>query len=763
MSQLKITSAGIAYKNDVFAGTETLNITKMVFAHVSGLNADSPILSDSVPANIVHNQPIDRVSSLDGDAVVISSVLGYDVGNFTFNWFGAIAKKANGTEVLIAVVHTNEQTKTRTDGANTGDYSVKSIIWRSQQLAGDLNVTLPTLPWQVNDGVFATAQDLSALTVKLNRRTHGKSIAVDLSDQVQLTSYRKSVIALCKLINTTSTYESWNIGTLTFSRVNGIEPNIISQVAVSRKYNTESLRGNLQTNGSKFTPRLCTFEIGGVRYGGVEFYYSAAHHDLVTYSGTGSFEPFGLDYYNLLNNVALNQEVADTIDFNSTIVFDDEMAFNGARVLTEKRFCDDEDVITGGRKDLIVTPEAAAAGDNQVRQEMTEHGLGNRISYESNNFLDRTFSLNIPGKGYLEFPNLPETACDILIFGLTDGTGTTTNFVGRLAKYGSTWSAEQIYGVTGGNNPTIDIINNVPVFRNHHELRYTFRFKCWIACQSGNNAKPFEFFANIYSTYNKPTPANISSKLGKFDDSIIELELQNVKIGGKRALKGNENTLHINYLRDHTIVKAYGDWNFTDDVSFYGDISIEKEKPWLTLLSSSSGDITNEQAAGISIGESGRLGSASLHISYTGDGLGYIGMGHLGEDSIANYWAMQMHYQNSWVKFRSQIRLGDDGTKLYKGNGDTLRIETRSGIMELGPKNAGFCHFATDKPKYYMDKPLYVYGDIFAGQNYNSKVYHETNKPSASDIQGGAFPEDMFAKQSKSWNCRLSPHLMLRV
>ncbi|MCF2826927.1 MULTISPECIES: phage tail-collar fiber domain-containing protein [unclassified Pseudoalteromonas] len=523
MSQLKITNEGIAYKNDVFAGTETLNITKMVFAHVPGLNADSPILSDSVPANIVHNQPIDRVSSLDGDAVVISSVLGYDVGDFTFNWFGALARKANGTEVLIAVVHTNEQTKTRTDGANTGDYSVKSIIWRSQQLAGDLNVTLPTLPWQVSDGVFATAQDLSALTEKLNRRTHGRNIAVDLSDQVQLTGYRKSVIALCKLVNTTSTYESWNIGTLTFSRVNGIVPNIISQVAVSRKYSTDRLRGCLQTNGSKFTPRLCTFKLNGVRYGGVEFYHSAAHHDFVTYNGAGSFEPFGLDYYNLLNNVALNQEVADTINFESTIEFDGEIAFNGASLLTDKRFCDDEDVTTGGRTDLIVTPKAAAAGDNKVRQEMDIHGLGNRVSHQSEYFVTRTFDLIMNSSRPREFPDLPSDASDILVFGTTQRTSSNSNLVARFYKDSRGWVAKHIYTYDlYSNRPSVQIINGKPHFVCFHESNYIYSFYCQIALQNTGSAKPFDFFENTYTTYNKPSPSEIGaiSDIGRYVDGV---------------------------------------------------------------------------------------------------------------------------------------------------------------------------------------------------------------------------------------------------
>ncbi|MDP4487261.1 phage tail protein [Pseudoalteromonas piscicida] len=531
MSQLKITSAGIAYKNDVFAGTETLNMTKMVFAHVPGLNADSPILSDSVPANIVHNQPIDRVSSLDGDAVVISSVLGYDVGNFTFNWFGAIAKKANGTEVLIAIVHTNEQTKTRTDGANTGDYSVKSIIWRSQQLAGELNVTLPTLPWQVNDGVFATKSDIESL-----------------------------------------------------------------------------------------------------------------------------------------------------------------------------------------------------------EQYIKNAGLGTQISHQSENFFDRTFEFWLGAGESKPFPDLPDSACDILIFGLTDGTVLSTNFVGRFTKYGSTWSANAIYGDANiYNHPSIDVVDNMPIFENKHGANsYKFSFKCWIACQDRGNAKPFEFFANTYSTYNKPKPADISEKLDRFEQSFVDTNgVQDLKIRGKRALVGTPSNLEINYGTDWSSVYAYGDWNFN------GDITITKNNPWLTLKSNTEGSVTNEQAAGISIGESGRTNAASLHLTYIGNGSAWIGMGDLGDDSIPDNWAMQMNHQQTWVRFRSEIHIGDDKTKLSKGNNHSLKVVTPYGFMEVGAQTSNHCHMKTSLPSFLLNKSLRVEGEIYAGSNYDKRVYHEGYKPSASDI--GAF------------------------
>lgn len=50
-------------------------------------------------------------------------------------------------------------------------------------------------------------------------------------------------------------------------------------------------------------------------------------------------------------------------------------------------------------------------------------------------------------------------------------------------------------------------------------------------------------------------------------------------------------------------------------------------QPWLTLDSTSSGDNWTDQGAGISVGESGKKGSAAIHMTYNGNGSGYIGMG----------------------------------------------------------------------------------------------------------------------------------------
>lgn len=163
MSQLQITNAGLNYRNAVFAGDEVQNITHFVFANINGQDETAPIDPNTViPANIVHTEPVKAVSRIDGNAIVMSAVMGYDVGDFDYNWYGAVATNSNNEQILIAVVTTAQQSKTKTSADVYGNYSAKSIVWRSQNIADQLNITLSALPWQVQVGEFVSKSEFAA-------------------------------------------------------------------------------------------------------------------------------------------------------------------------------------------------------------------------------------------------------------------------------------------------------------------------------------------------------------------------------------------------------------------------------------------------------------------------------------------------------------------------------------------------------------------------------------------------------------------------
>ena len=84
-----------------------------------------------------------------------------------------------------------------------------------------------------------------------------------------------------------------------------------------------------------------------------------------------------------------------------------------------------------------------------------------------------------------------------------------------------------------------------------------------------------------------------------------------------------------------------------------GDLYIGKSNGarWLTL----PGAAPSDQRTGISIGESGKWGSAALHIYYTGDGVGHIGMGTMSGSTNAANEAIRLSYTSRDVTFLGNI------------------------------------------------------------------------------------------------------------
>ncbi|MCG7570555.1 phage tail protein [Pseudoalteromonas sp. CNC9-20] len=161
MSKLQITNAGLSYKDAVFAAEQTQNISHFVFAHVPGLDENADIdPNTTVPEQyVVHTQPVQAVTRIDSNAVALSTVLGHEVGDFDYNWYGALATLQDNSQVLVAVAQTALQSKHKSVPGRNGNYSAKSIIWRSQGIADELNITVAALPWQVQEGEFVSQNE----------------------------------------------------------------------------------------------------------------------------------------------------------------------------------------------------------------------------------------------------------------------------------------------------------------------------------------------------------------------------------------------------------------------------------------------------------------------------------------------------------------------------------------------------------------------------------------------------------------------------
>ncbi|WP_206478080.1 hypothetical protein [Halomonas sp. KRD171] len=135
---------------------------------------------------------------------------------------------------------------------------------------------------------------------------------------------------------------------------------------------------------------------------------------------------------------------------------------------------------------------------------------------------------------------------------------------------------------------------------------------------------------------------------------------------------------------------------------FSGDLEISKDNPWLTLDSPAGGEIGVEQCAGISIGESGKKGGAALHLTYTGDGRGHIGMGVVDvATGIPENEVMELYYQSKDVKFLGGLTL-PDGVRL-DGITNGLKITNNAnGYVEIGNRNSGHTHYTSSNGSHYF-------------------------------------------------------------
>ena len=127
---------------------------------------------------------------------------------------------------------------------------------------------------------------------------------------------------------------------------------------------------------------------------------------------------------------------------------------------------------------------------------------------------------------------------------------------------------------------------------------------------------------------------------------------------GSVRLNADMHTTSGMKLADTTGVLYYKGQN-TDDRyvsktgdTVTGDLRIYKSNAWMTVESLNSGANGVEQAAGITVGESGYKGGAAMHLTYTGDGYGHIGMGSVDATTgRPRYQAMEMYYTRNTVKF----------------------------------------------------------------------------------------------------------------
>jgi hypothetical protein len=145
-----ITLIGEALIANKQANVQSLNINKMVFAYVDGVDHNAPVnRSDTMPAveDIVSTLDITQVGRLNNNTIVYSVVMGTDVGDFTFNWMGLYSED---DDALITVSYLPDQEKRKTEGEVTGNVVTKNIAVEFSGASDLTGVSIDAESWQVD-------------------------------------------------------------------------------------------------------------------------------------------------------------------------------------------------------------------------------------------------------------------------------------------------------------------------------------------------------------------------------------------------------------------------------------------------------------------------------------------------------------------------------------------------------------------------------------------------------------------------------------
>jgi len=137
------------------------------------------------------------------------------------------------------------------------------------------------------------------------------------------------------------------------------------------------------------------------------------------------------------------------------------------------------------------------------------------------------------------------------------------------------------------------------------------------------------------------------------------------------------------------------------------------------------------QSAAIQIREVGLVGAAQSSYAYAPKiGFNWSGRvaGNLLFDADGNYRFMDAdcnaHAGVYASAFRGSIKPGGSGNvSLDEGMFKALRITTAGKwYVDIGPMNSAFCHYETDRPTHYFNKPVHVQGDVRI-YTYNTRMH----------------------------------------
>lgn len=119
------------------------------------------------------------------------------------------------------------------------------------------------------------------------------------------------------------------------------------------------------------------------------------------------------------------------------------------------------------------------------------------------------------------------------------------------------------------------------------------------------------------------------------------------------------------------------------------------------------------------------------------------------------YWYIKERINH----FKVNGKFNSTNTATVKGLISSNNVEATDGFLitkkcgkttKIGSENSGYCHYMTDADRNYFNKPLYVQGDLYGGENYDKKVAYFSDLLSANNVLWG--PDYYYMSASNTIN-----------